>query len=472
MSAIQEDRRLNLPRDLGNGLTLRRATPADKDAIVEFNSRIFGEDNRPNENVADWTADLMSGEHPTVQPGDFTMVIDDKNGGKVVSSLTLISQTWSYDGIPFGVGRPELVATDPLYRRKKLVALQFEVLHAESAARGHMLQAITGIPNYYRQYGYEMTVNLGGGRRLLWHNISKLESGQAESYRLRPAEDKDMDLLQSLYLQECRRNLLANVREPQQWKYELDLSRRNLKYKERRNYQIIEDLSGTAAGYVTLAKDQWPKAFVVQELEVLPGHSWREVCQFLARALEEQARQKNRERANKAAVTNNEAGERVTPKPADTEPYTCLAFGLGTEHPAYTALDPQLEKQLPPYAWYIRVADLPAFMKHIGPALERRLSYSVLENYSGVLRLNFYRSQMSLVFEKGKMREVGTFQPKHYAEGDAAFPDLTFLKLLFGHRSLAELRYANADCSAQNPTAEVLLNILFPPRPSNILPQE
>ena len=40
----------------------------------------------------------------------------------------VISQTWSYRGIPFDVGRPELVATDPAYRRRGLVRRQFQVI--------------------------------------------------------------------------------------------------------------------------------------------------------------------------------------------------------------------------------------------------------------------------------------------------------------------------------------------------------
>ncbi len=469
MSDHQENNKLNLPRDLGEGLTLRRATPADKQAVIEFDSRIFAEDNRPNESVANWIADAMSGEHPTVQPSDFTVVVDEKNGGKIVSSLHLISQTWTYDGIAFGVGRPEAVATAPQYRQKRLVARQLEVLHAESAARGHMLQAITGIPYYYRQYGYEMTVNLSGARRLYWHNVSKLEPGQTEVYRLRPATENDLALLQQLYEQESRRNLLAYVREPEHWRYELN--HRSPKSDEHREFRIIEELSGTPAGYLALSKDVWPKACGVTELAVQPGQSWRSVCQFLTRALEEQATQKSLERA-RPAIKLNEAGEPVTPKPDDIAPYLCFSFALGAEHPAYVALDPQLEKPVQPYAWYIRVADLPAFMRHIAPALERRLPGSVMENHSGTLRLNFYRSQMTLVFEHGKIVEVGTYQPKNYAEGDAAFPDLTFLKLLFGHRSLADLRHADADCYPQNATAEVLLNILFPVRASNVLALE
>ena len=41
-----------------------------------------------------------------------------------------------------------------------------------------MVQAITGIPWFYRMFGYEMTLNLGGGREFFW---------------TRPGNDKPVD---------------------------------------------------------------------------------------------------------------------------------------------------------------------------------------------------------------------------------------------------------------------------------------
>ncbi len=42
--------------------------------------------------------------------------------------------------------------------------LQFEEVHKWSAERGHKVQVITGIPYYYRQFGYEMALDLTGRR--------------------------------------------------------------------------------------------------------------------------------------------------------------------------------------------------------------------------------------------------------------------------------------------------------------------
>ena len=111
-------------RDLGDGLVLRRVTREDTEALVAFNTTIHGniEKGEPEERVGAWTRDLMEKPHPTFDTGDFT-VVEDTRTGKIVSSLCLISQTWSYSGIPFGVGRPEIVGTDPEYRNRGRCAL-------------------------------------------------------------------------------------------------------------------------------------------------------------------------------------------------------------------------------------------------------------------------------------------------------------------------------------------------------------
>ena len=134
-------------QELEGGLVLRRATPADVDALAAFNAEVLrGRGSTgPAADMGAWTRDLLRGDHPTVGPGDFT-VVEEARTGAIVSSLCLISQTWSYDGIAFGAGQPELVGTHPAYRRRGLVRAQFEWVHRWSADRGQLVQGITGIP--------------------------------------------------------------------------------------------------------------------------------------------------------------------------------------------------------------------------------------------------------------------------------------------------------------------------------------
>jgi hypothetical protein len=136
----------------------------------------------------------MSGKHPTFGVGDFT-IVEDSHSGEIVSTMNLINQTWSYAGIPFGVGRPELVGTLPTYRNRGLVRKQFEIIHQWSQQRGHAIQAITGIPFYYRLFGYEMAIDLDGGRSGGGYNLPKLKGDQPAPFHFRPALEADIPFI-------------------------------------------------------------------------------------------------------------------------------------------------------------------------------------------------------------------------------------------------------------------------------------
>jgi hypothetical protein len=102
--------------------------------------------------------------------------------------------------------------------------------------------------------------------------------------------------------------------------------------------------------------------------------------------------------------------------------------------------------------------------------LEERLAQSLAAGHSGELRLNFYTSGVRLVFERGRITSIEPMKVGSGIETDASFPDLTFHHLLFGHRSFDELRHAFIDCFADNNTARVLLNVLFPKKLSDVHP--
>ena len=433
-----------LPRNLGDGLVLRWATPEDADEIAEFNIAIHSDNpEEPEVFLGHWTRDLMNGRHPTTHADDFTVVVDENNGRKIVSTLNLISQRWAYEGIEFGVGRPELVGTLPEYRQRGLIRAQMEAVHAKSAVRGEMVQAITGIPWYYRMFGYEMALNLGGGRAFFWNRSGNDKKVDEEVYRLRKATTADIPHLAKLYAITGQHSLVQRVRDEALWTYELTERHPDSPYAL--NMYLIETAVGEAAAYANF--HQWGEAFTVGEFAAMPGHSWRATALFLTRALKKQADELNKERE---------------------KPINVISFSLNAEHPVYQALGRQLERQRPPYAWYMRVPDLPAFLQHITPVLEKRLAQSILSGHSGTLRLNFYRQHMALVWENGRLQQITPYEPKSVEDGDARFPNLTFLQLLFGYRSMAELDHAFADCYAAE-EACILLDILFPKRPSFVV---
>ncbi|MCL4505869.1 MAG: GNAT family N-acetyltransferase [Chloroflexi bacterium] len=435
-------------RDLGNGLILRSGRPEDEEELAAFNGRIFRNTTtqEPNSNLAWWTRDLVA-NHVSVRAGDFT-VVEDAATGKIVSSLVWISQTWSYGGIEFGVGRPELVGTHDEYRNRGIVRAQFDIVHDWSAARGELAQAITGIPYFYRQFGYEMALQLGAGRAGYKPHAPKLKKDEPEPYRLRRATRDDLAFIMSLYAQRSARYLVDCVRDDALWRYELD--RKSEKNATRREICIIEDLEGQPVGLLAHPPELWGVTMAATLYELSAGVSWVAVTPSVIRYL----------------WATGEAYKERDRK----EDFSEFAFDLGGEHPVYTAMADHLPNKGHPYAWYVRVPDIPAFLRRIAPALETNLEGSVMPGYTGDLKLNFYRSGVRLAFEHGRISIIEPWKPTLSDGGNAAFPDRTFLQLLFGYRSSDELRYAFPDCWAGGNAMRALLDALFPKRDSDVWP--
>lgn len=435
-------------RDLGDGLILRRSSPADADALADFCGRIHSDEgfDHPDLRIAAWTRDLLTKPHPTFQPDDFSVVAEAATG-RIVSTLNLISQTWTYEDIPFGVGRPELVGTLPEYRNRGLVRLQMDEVHRWSAARGQMVQAITGIPYYYRLFGYEMGLDLDGGRGGFAPSIPALKDGELEPFSIRPATEADIPFLMDLYQQAAARSEVYAVRPEAMWRY--DLLERSPSSVGRGAWEIIERAAdGDPVGALMRPNYASRDTLFVMRYELKAGVSWLEVNPSVLRHLWPLCQ---------------------TPDPETGKVRTAYTFLLGQEHPVYALMGASLPQIRKPYAWYARVPDLPAFLRHIAPALETRLERSIAVGYSGEMKISFYKTGLRLVFERGKLVTVEGWRPAPEDDGHAAFPDLTFLQILFGYRSLQELRLSFADCWWQTETIRALLEILFPKKNSSVL---
>ncbi len=434
-----------LPREVGDGLLLRYATLADAEPLAQFNGRIHGVD-RFDPLTAAWTRDLCSERHPACGPDNIT-IVEELRTHEIVSTMCLIPQTWTYAGIPIEVGRIEAVGTAPEYRQRGLVATQFDVFHEKSRAMGHMVQAITGIPWFYRQFGYEYALDLGGGRMISMAAIPALQAGQSEMFHLRPMLPADLTFVQPLYGRDAARSLVAYPRPDRIWEYYLTgYSRESFEY---RPFQIIETAEGQAVGYVAPMREIEHDSYVITELAVREGQSLRAVMPFVLRALRPMAEALAREQSK--AINH-------------------LYFKLGREHPLFTAMPETFTRTYPPYGWYLRVDDVPALLTRLAPALNARLATSPLAGHSGELLVSTHVDGWRIVLEQGEISAVEPWKSREKErKANCAFPPHVFLQLMFGYRSLAELRSAYADCWAADEAA-VLLDILFPRRGSTVIP--
>jgi len=440
-------------RDLGNGLILRWSTTGDTEEIAHLASAVFRDSAEAPLNVplANLVRELMSGNHPLMGPGDFAVIEDtQRREHPIVACTCFWSQTLEYEGIPFHFGRPEIVATDPTYRNRGLVRALFEVIHARSEAEGHLAQAITGIRYFYRQFGYEYALNLGGRSITYLSLIPRAEEGIPEPYTLRDATEEDIPLIIDLCDRRKAQSIVSTPMEERWLRYHIR-TWKTFETEESWHIQLIVNAPGMPLGFLVTSIMRWGQNMPVWAMEVVPGVNLQEVLPPILRAIHGQGLQ---------IQAKENAG-----------PLTEISFNLGETHPVYDVLGKAMApKRNPPYAWYVRVANLPKFIQHIAPALERRLANSPLWGYSGELKLDFYRGGLRMVFVNGRLKMVENWRrPIWESNEDAAFPPLVFLQLLFGYRSLDDLRHAFPDVWAKD-EIELILNVLFPARPSWVLP--
>ena len=167
------------PRELPGGLVLRTATPADRAGVEELLVE-RGEDG-------DDVGQRLVVDDPDAGWAACAVVVD---GDRVVSTATLLDETLVLDGVRLPAGQVELVATAHGYEGRGLVRALMGWAHERSAARGHLLQVMIGIPYFYRLFGYEYAIDVPPAR--------PLATPPAGRPVLRPATTADLPALAAL----------------------------------------------------------------------------------------------------------------------------------------------------------------------------------------------------------------------------------------------------------------------------------
>jgi hypothetical protein len=445
-------------RDLGGGLILRRATEADAEALAAFNADQirFQDAPAPFVPLGVWTRDLLEGRHPTFTPDD-GLIVEESGTGVIVSSMLLVSQTWEYGGTPVRVGQVELVGTRPEYRGRGLVRAQFEVLHEWSARRGDLLQVISGIPWFYRQFGYEMALPRGGGPRFACTDLVPPAPEAPLPFRVRPMRSDDLPFVVELDDRARQRLLVSVPRDETLWRYELEGHTRGS--GTRLELRMLETDGGERAGFIGHIPALWAGSAALTHYEVRPGLSWRGPWPAVHAYL-------------------TATGESYAAR-GDGAFSQIQLWHVGLEHPLYDAI--RFTDRWRPFALYARIANLAAFLRKIGPALGRRLAASPLVGHSGVLTLSNYREGVRLVFTEGRLTEAAPWPLARDVVGQefgqpssdprrpmVMCPGLTWLQLILGYRNLDQLQAAFPDCLVRTGEARALVNALFPRAPSDI----
>lgn len=438
-----------MQKQLSDGLILRSLSEgheSDQEGMGKFYADVFGEDGHPTPNMLDiWTQDLISDRHPTTTLDDLWVVVDPGQNGRIVSALLLIPQTWRYEDVEFGVGRVELVATHKDYRNRGLIRALIDAAHERSAALGHVVQGITGIPHYYRRFGYAFAVDLGGRAGLNLDAVPNLKEGETPKYALRRATSGDIPKLVEWDRYYARQCLLSHVRTAEMWHYEL--KHRNPGAPFYVHPYVIVRVDGEEVGYVTWSAVATRPYLSVLTYIVGENSSYLETFDDVIRGIK--------------SFVEMFFAEHPENKP----------IRIGFDGGISTALDMLIDRTSSGvvretiYAWYIRVADIAGFIRAIAPVLERRLVGSGANCFSGQIKISFYdQSGLMLTFDKGRIVDVKQGEV-YQGKADAAFPYHSFLNVVFGHRTIAELNHVLPECFA-NRNAFIVLSALFPKKRS------
>ena len=448
--------------ELADGLVRRWATDADVEPIAALLGSTLrrAQDEIPEPSTVAGTRLILDSDFPYMDgPVDAAVVEDPgRNGMRIVACTFFWRHTWSFAGIPFGVTRPEMVATDEAYRRRGLIRALFEMIHARGASEAHLMSAITGIPYFYRQFGYEYVFDLDGSRTAYFPLIPELDAGQAEACHLRHATLADVDRLKEMYDASRGDSLVWHEVGPEHWQSEVrlwddprvrDADPRTVGADSR--YWMIETSDGQVAGSIRIASRRRGSSLHVDELIFAGDADVEAIAPSLMRALREAGRQ--------------------TPARRDgAEPCSEIALTLGRSHPLYDVLgDDVAPKREDPYAWLVRVADVPAFLRHVQPALQARLDDSVFSSASIEVEIDLYAGGLRLVIERGRLTAIEPWNAPIPEEDSTTMgcPPLTFLQLLLGHRSIQELVDFYPDVWLRS-DRRLLVDTLFPRIPSTV----
>ncbi|MFN5367904.1 MAG: GNAT family N-acetyltransferase [Roseiflexaceae bacterium] len=438
--------------NLGDGYTLRWANRDDDASLVALYDTVF--DDNPLY-VSAYVMAQIAGTSPVGVPDDVAVVSDEHN--RIVAATLLLRMPIDYAGVAVPAGRPEIVATHPEVRNRGFVRRIFQLIHARSAYRGDLLQGITGIPYYYRQFGYEYALTLGGNYQLPFSSIPAGAPDQSDTISLRRATNDDIMPLLMLYERDKRR---IHNHQPM-----LVTSRVDATYMRH-------------TIHTTQSHDPWVPYLIVSDNDTIVGSIFTNRMRFGAIEIRSLTTEPHVPLHTIFDALCRQIMQLALTMPANnahTSAPSEIQFWLGVAHPAYPLIARSPHQVNRPYGWYIRVADIARLLQHIVAPLEKRLSQSSLAGYTGTLQIEMYRDGLQIDIVKGKItaqawKRNGPWQSNRSPGApQAAYPPLVILQQIFGLHSLAELRDFYPDVYASH-EAYQLLDVLFPKQASWLLP--
>jgi predicted acetyltransferase len=407
---------LNYIQRLENGLMLR-ALREEKDvrSYADFNTKY----NNPYEGA---TCSCLINHHPLTGFNDYQF-IEDERTGQIVSTTCLIPWSLEFEGIELQAAMLEMVLTHPEYRKLGLVKAQIARFLQVVEERKFDLSIIWGIPYYYRQYGYTYCIEGNSSDSLPIWRIPGEASGETSRYTLRVADEKDIEELTAFYNRSMKDLDFFVQRSHEYWLY-------LIKHAKFPVWMVKDNITKNSSGYLIMKKSKDNRGINIIENGICDYNTGLGVLKLL----------------------KNEVSDEIVLNWPENNVLVKLARCFGSI--------PQNGGQ-----WLLRIHNITGFLAKIAPALEKRLDTSGFKDVSTNLTINFFRQAYILHINKGKITAIdnaGFIDSSMGSDGgDLCIPPEAFVRLVFGFRSVNQLRDAWPDLVVK-PEVMKLVEALFP----------
>lgn len=416
---------------LASGLIMRTLqSEADQAAFVAFNARF----NNITEGA---TCQCLVRHHPQMD-NDHFFIVEDERHNQVVACLCLIPWELHFEGISLKAAMMEMVLSHPDYRRLGLVKKLIRKFQEEVGIHGFDLTLITGIPNYYRQFGYSYALDLGESVNLSVEMIPEA-AGNASFFSgisFRAASIPDIPFLHELHVHSMNSLQLFFGRDEAYWRYLLQGARFDIR-------MLDDAMTGKTLGYAILKQEGGVLSVMESGIRSdVENKTWdKDVAGTLLRCLAKEGRR----------------GIRIYAHPHDKVWQVAMEWGAAV---------------LNNNQWLLKVEDQVALLSKLVPAFERRIGKSSMPGLTTEVVVNQFRQAIGISIVCGKImgiRSLGFVDSSMGADGgDLCIPPDAFLRLLFGYRSLEQLWDAWPDTVVRESSRE-MLGILFPKMDAHLL---
>jgi N-acetylglutamate synthase-like GNAT family acetyltransferase len=414
------------PEFLGDGLVMRNASREDIPALLEHFRTVHGE------GIVDQLK-VMLEQYPRFSWED-SFIIENPNSGEVVSCVILLQNAWALDGIQVPSVEMGAVGTLSSYRNRGYIRLLNERYEERATQHHPVILAIAGIPNFYRNFGYEYAAYMEGGYTVNPNLIPRLPEGENEPVTFKMITTQSFNQFLGYRERYLPRRTWIRQIEPESAEY---LIYETTSPEQEAFYFYLVKEKAKTVGVFYLAR--WESKLDIVELYLDKHEHMDAVVRFaLARAQEW-----------------NNIPVRVSP-PNQSRIREFASARTQT-------------KETAAYAWYVKIPSIPRFVETISPLFSDRLRSTEFQNFTGELTFTTYKEGFSISFESGAfkgVREKGEQDPMDY---HLRIPTAFLTRLLMGYETLDELMTHEPDvqCAA---FMIPFVRILFPKLRASIHP--